>query len=67
MINICYLMRSGNDAGIVTSICYSFKLKSYIGLASVRRDYMQEETILTAKTEAGNSVDVSVKSLPFRK
>ena len=58
---------SGKDAGIVTSSCYSFKLKSYIGLAYVRRDYMQEETILIAKNEAGNSVEVSVKSLPFRK
>ena len=58
---------SGNDAGIVTSICYSYRLKSYIGLAYIRRDFMQEETVLTAKTEAGDAVDVSVKSLPFRK
>ncbi len=58
---------SGNDAGIVTSTCYSLKLKNYIGLAYLRRDYMQEDTILIAKSESGNSVEISVKTLPFRR
>ena len=58
---------AGNDAGIVTSTCHSLKLKSYIGLAFIRRDYMQEETVLKAKSESGNTTGISVKTLPFRK
>ncbi len=58
---------NNNEAGMVTSTCYSLKLKSYIGLAYVGRDYMQEETILTAKSESGNSIEVSVKTLPFKR
>ncbi|MGA9294899.1 MAG: glycine cleavage T C-terminal barrel domain-containing protein [Ignavibacteriaceae bacterium] len=64
-----YLLFDENDieAGIVTSTCYSLKLKNYIGLAYIKRDYMQEETVLTAKSESGNSVEISVKTLPFRR
>ena len=58
---------AGNDAGIVTSTCYSLKLKNYIGLAYINRNYMQEETILFAKNDSGNSIEVSLKTLPFRR
>ena len=58
---------NGNDAGIVTSTCYSLKLKNYIGLGYIKRDYMEEGTNLIAKNEAGNSVGISVKTLPFRR
>jgi tRNA-modifying protein YgfZ len=58
---------NGNEAGVVTSICYSLKLKSYIGLAYIKRACMQEETILSAKNEDGTLVSASVKNLPFRK
>ena len=58
---------NNNEAGIVTSICYSLKLKSYIGLAYIYRDNMQDETVLKAKNESGNSIEISVKTLPFRR
>ncbi len=58
---------NGSDAGFVTSICFSPKLKTYIGLAYIKKEFMAEETILIAKNETGNSVQVSVKALPFRK
>ena len=58
---------NNKEAGIVSSICNSLKLKSYIGLAYIEREYMQEGTVLTAKSESGNSVEVSLKTLPFKR
>jgi tRNA-modifying protein YgfZ len=64
---IILLDENEKEAGVVTSICYSLKLKTYIGLAYIKRAYTQEETILSAKNEEGNSVKATVKNLPFRK
>jgi folate-binding protein YgfZ len=55
------------EAGKVTSSVYSLKFKKHIGLAYVGRAYAEDGTRLVAKSEDGNSHEVTVKNLPFRK
>ena len=56
-----------NEAGVLTSTAYSFKLKKQIGLAYVRRAYCDEGKKLMIKNENGNSVEATVVNLPFKK
>ncbi len=55
--------KEGKNAGRVTSVTYSPKLKSFVALAYVRYDYLSEGTELTAGEEA--SVEAVVTKLPF--
>ncbi len=57
---------SGNEAGKVTSSNRSLRLKENIGLAYIRKAYLQNGNILTAKSDSV-SVDVEIHSLPFIK
>lgn len=56
-----------NEAGKVTSIAYSHKCGKYIGLAYLRKAYLQEGTFLIAKNGNGKDIPVTVKNIPFRK
>lgn len=53
------------EAGTVTSLAFSEKLEKSIGLAVIRKNYLEEGTKLTAKSEKGNSYPVTVHKLPF--
>ena len=55
------------EAGKITSTVNSIKFKKYIGLAYIRREYVEEGTRLIARSEDGNDLEVTVKNLPFRK
>ncbi|MEJ2193368.1 MAG: glycine cleavage T C-terminal barrel domain-containing protein [Ignavibacteriaceae bacterium] len=55
----------GNEAGIVTSTVHSVKLDRQIGLAYIRKAYMEEGTILKVDSSDGNEIDVTVCNLPF--
>ena len=55
----------GTEAGNVTSVTYSLKLKSHIGLALIRKKYLQEGNILQAKNQQGESKRIKIESLPF--
>lgn len=55
--------KDGKNAGRVTSVTYSPKLKSFIALAFVRYDFLSEGTELTAGGEA--TVEAVVTKLPF--
>ncbi|HMT07559.1 MAG TPA: glycine cleavage T C-terminal barrel domain-containing protein [Pyrinomonadaceae bacterium] len=57
------LTKDGKNAGRVTSVTYSPKLKRFIALAYVRYDYLSEGTELLAGGEA--AVDAVVTKLPF--
>jgi folate-binding protein YgfZ len=59
--------KENKDAGQVTSIAFSKELNKWVGLAFVRRSYLEEGTILTAKSEKGKAVQIKVESLPFKK
>ncbi len=52
------------DAGNITSVVYSYKLKKHIGLALIRRAYAETGTLLTAKS-ANHSLQVTVENIPF--
>ena len=55
------------DAGQVTSVAFSQELNKWIGLAFIRRLYLEKGTILTAKSEKGEPVRIQVESLPLKK
>lgn len=55
------------EAGQVTSAIYSKRIGCKIGLALVRKSYLDEGTVLTAKNENGKAVKVRVENLPFKK
>jgi len=57
----------GNEAGNVTSTTFSLKMKSQIGLALIRKKYLQEGKILHAKNQQGDTKLVKIESLPFVK
>ena len=57
----------GNEAGIVTSSVNSAKLKEYIGLAYIKKQFLHNETKLTAKNSSSRNIPVEVHSLPFIK
>ncbi|MBZ0201271.1 MAG: hypothetical protein K8H86_15485 [Ignavibacteriaceae bacterium] len=56
----------GNDAGLVTSIGYSPKCKKAIGLGYVRKEFIEEGTLLSAVSVNGK-INVTVYSTPFKK
>ncbi len=58
---------SDNDAGKVTSIAYSSRCGKYIGLAYIRKNYLQEGTGLIAKNSNGKNISVTVRNIPFKK
>ncbi len=58
---------NNSEAGKITSVCYSYKFKKYLGVGVVKRNYFQDGIVLNAKSSSGNSIQVSVKKLPFRK
>jgi len=57
----------GSEIGKVTSLVYSIKLNTPIGLAYIRKLYAEEGTKLTAKSTNRSTIEVTVKSLPFVK
>jgi len=57
----------GTEAGEVTSYIYSPNFKKHIGLAYIKKAFLQEGRSLTAKSSDGISVNVLVHSLPFKK
>jgi len=57
----------GNEAGRVTSLAYSEKLKKNIGLAFIKKADAVEGKHLNALVSDGKSVPVTVSNLPFRK
>jgi len=57
----------GNEVGNVTSFTHSVKLNKQIGLAFIRKAYTQDDTILKAKSNGSNDVEVTVCTLPFVK
>ncbi|HVO72890.1 MAG TPA: glycine cleavage T C-terminal barrel domain-containing protein [Ignavibacteriaceae bacterium] len=57
----------GVEAGEITSYAYSPNLKKQIGLAYIRKAFIQEGKILAAKSGNGLNVNVLVHGLPFKK
>lgn len=57
----------GIEAGNVTSSTYSLKLKKYIGLGFVRKNFRETEKKLIAKDQFHRTIPIVVKSLPFKK
>jgi len=57
----------GNEAGIITSSANSSKLKEYIGLAYIKKQFLGNNTKLSAKNSSSKSIPVEVHSLPFIK
>ncbi len=58
---------NGNDAGVVTSVGYSAKCGRHIGLAYIRKSFIESGTRLLAKDGNGNKYKAIVENLPFRK
>ncbi len=58
---------NGNEAGNITSCVNSLKLKKYIGLAYIRKNFIEPDKELIAKDQFHRTIPVKVKSLPFRK
>ena len=52
------------DAGNITSMVYSYKLKKHIGLALIRRTYAETGTVLTARS-TNTSLQVIVENIPL--
>lgn len=64
---IYQLKQNSHDAGRITSVTYSEKMSSCIGLAYIRREYSQPGTKLIAEAEDGSTASVVVQDLPFKK
>lgn len=56
----------GNESGKVTSVVYSPKCKKSIGLGYIRKNYLDDGTMLTAKDSDGKEIKVSVHKIPFK-
>lgn len=52
--------KEGKQAGQVTSVVNSNHFKTFIGLAMVRKEYIEKGTILTGKCESGSTVKVII-------
>lgn len=57
----------GKEAGYITSYVNSIKLKKFIGLAYIRKNYRENDTQLIAKDQFHRTIHVIVKPLPFKK
>lgn len=55
------------EVGVITSHAFSDKMNESIGLAVVRKVYLEDGTKLTGKSENGNGVPVTVHNLPFKR
>lgn len=65
--NLNLFDNEGKEAGQVTSTTNSKKNEGKIGLALVRKAYLDEGTVLFAKNENGKIAKVIVENLPFKK
>ncbi|RPI70493.1 MAG: hypothetical protein EHM47_12035 [Ignavibacteriales bacterium] len=61
------LDNEGKEAGNVTSYVNSLKFKKYIGLAYIRKNFLEPDMKLIAKDQFHRTLPVEVKSLPFKK
>ena len=61
------LYSNGIEAGVITSAAYSPKLKSHIGLAFIKKAFLQEGNTLQAVNAQGEKKPVVIESLPFIK
>ena len=61
------LDKDDKEAGEITSYVNSLKLKKFIGLGYVRKNFMEEGTELIAKDQFHRTIKVEIKSLPFKK
>jgi len=59
--------KENNEVGVVTSLAYSERINKSIGLAMIRKKYINEGTNLTAKSEKGSSYQITVHNLPFNR
>jgi tRNA-modifying protein YgfZ len=55
------------EAGMITSYVNSLKLKKFIGLGYVRKNFLENGTSLVAKDQFHRTIRVEIKSLPFKK
>jgi tRNA-modifying protein YgfZ len=65
--NLLLYDNENKEAGQVTSFIFSKELNNWIGLGLVRKAYLAEGTILSAKSENGKAVQIQVENLPFKK
>jgi tRNA-modifying protein YgfZ len=65
--NLILYDKENKEAGQVTSITFSKDLNNWIGLALVRKAFLDEGTILSATGENEKAVQVQVENLPFKK
>ena len=61
------LDKDDKEAGEITSYVNSLKLRKFIGLGYVRKNFMEEGTELIAKDQFHRTIKVEIKSLPFKK
>ena len=57
----------GREAGTVTSVVYSPRCNKYVGLAYVRKPYIEKGTELIAQNGNDKKLKVTVENLPFKK
>jgi len=57
----------GKEAGTVTSFVYSPGCNKYVGLAYVRKPYLEQGTELIAKNSSDKKLKVTVENLPLKK
>ncbi len=55
------------EAGMITSYVNSLKLKKFIGLGYVRKNLIEDGTMLVAKDQFHRTIKVEIKSLPFKR
>ena len=58
---------NNNEVGKITSSVYSIRFGRHIGLAYIKKSFIDEGTKLVAKSVTGKIVNVTVKDLPFKK
>jgi folate-binding protein YgfZ len=56
-----------SEVGNVTSVVYSPKLKTYLGLAFIRKGFLQDNNSLHAVNSKGEKKSIVIDSLPFIK
>jgi folate-binding protein YgfZ len=56
-----------SEVGNVTSVVYSPKLKTYLGLAFIRKGFLQDSNSLHAVNSKGEKKSIVIDSLPFIK
>jgi folate-binding protein YgfZ len=55
------------EAGNITSTVYSNRCKKHIGIGFVKKIFFEDGKELNAKNGNGNTINVTVKKLPFKK